>query len=205
MRIIAPRDINYDGMIIISIIGIFINFAAAYITHGGKSLNQKAVSLHMLEDVLGWLVVLLGAIAMRFTDISIIDPIMSLAVAVFILINAIKALKESLNILLENAPENISLCNVKSELLSINGIIDVYHIHIWSIDGEINCATMHIITDDNQSEIKSQAKEKLNNLGIVHTTLEFETDGENSTQKCCLIENSMHTQHKCNNKAHNAK
>ncbi len=201
-RIINPSTINYDGMIIISIIGISVNFAAAYITHGGKTLNQRAVNLHMFEDVLGWIVVLIGAIAMRFSDISIIDPIMSFSVAIFVILNAIKTLKESLNIFLDKTPDGISISNIKSELLSIKGIIDVYHIHVWSVDGENNCATMHIITNEEPSIIKRNAKEKLNSLGIIHTTFELESNGENSTQKCCLIENSTHTQHRCNNKSH---
>ena len=92
-RIINPSQINYDGMIVIGFAGIIVNLTAAHFTHDGESLNQKAVNLHMLEDVLGWAVVLVGAVIMKFTDISVIDPILSLAVAVFILINATKNLK----------------------------------------------------------------------------------------------------------------
>ncbi|MBR5246131.1 MAG: cation transporter, partial [Clostridia bacterium] len=79
MRIFNPVEINYNGMIIFAVVGAVVNFIAAYFTKDGDSLNQKAVNLHMLEDVLGWIVVLIGAIIMRFTDISIIDPIMSIA------------------------------------------------------------------------------------------------------------------------------
>ena len=80
-------------MIIFAIIGIILNFLAAFFTKEGDSINQKSVNLHMLEDVLGWIVVLVGSIIMNFTDIKIIDPIMSIGVALFILINAIKNLK----------------------------------------------------------------------------------------------------------------
>jgi cobalt-zinc-cadmium efflux system protein len=93
IRIFNPVEINYNGMIAFAVIGALVNFFAAYFTREGDSLNQKAVNLHMLEDVLGWIVVLFGAIIMRFTDISIIDPLMSMGVAVFIFINAIKNLK----------------------------------------------------------------------------------------------------------------
>ena len=77
-RIINPVEVNYNGMIIIAIIGVLLNFIAAYVTREGDSINQKAVNLHMLEDVLGWVVVLIGAIVMNFTDIRIIDSIMSI-------------------------------------------------------------------------------------------------------------------------------
>lgn len=97
-RIFHPVSINYNGMLIFAMIGLFINFCAAYFTHGGESLNQKAVNLHMLEDVLGWAVVLIGALVMRFTDFSLIDPILSIGVALFILIHAIGNLKEGLRL-----------------------------------------------------------------------------------------------------------
>ena len=93
-RLIDPTQINYDGMIVFAIVGVCVNLCAAYFTREGDSLNQKAVNLHMLEDVLGWLVVLVGAVVMRFTDFSLLDPIMSIGVSAFILINAIRNLKE---------------------------------------------------------------------------------------------------------------
>ena len=93
-RLIDPTQINYDGMIVFAIVGVCVNLCAAYFTREGDSLNQKAVNLHMLEDVLGWIVVLVGAIVMRFTDFALLDPIMSIGVSAFILINALRNLKE---------------------------------------------------------------------------------------------------------------
>ena len=96
-RIINPEEINYNGMIIFAVFGVIINLFAAYFTKDGDSINQRAVNLHMLEDVLGWIVVLVGAILMKFTDIRIIDSIMSIGVALFILVNSFKNLKEILD------------------------------------------------------------------------------------------------------------
>ena len=93
-RLIDPAKINYDGMIVFAIVGVCVNLCAAFVTREGDSLNQKAVNLHMLEDVLGWIVVLVGAIVMRFTDFALLDPIMSIGVSLFILINALRNLKE---------------------------------------------------------------------------------------------------------------
>lgn len=93
-RLFAPTEIHYEGMIVFAIVGVCVNLCAAFVTREGDSLNQKAVNLHMLEDVLGWIVVLVGAIVMRFTDFSLLDPIMSIGVSAFILINAIRNLKE---------------------------------------------------------------------------------------------------------------
>ncbi|MBQ4559246.1 MAG: cation transporter [Tyzzerella sp.] len=93
-RLMEPAKINYDGMIVFAIVGVCVNLCAAFVTREGDSLNQKAVNLHMLEDVLGWIVVLVGAVVMRFTDFILLDPIMSIGVSAFILINAIRNLIE---------------------------------------------------------------------------------------------------------------
>ena len=113
-RIINPVDINYNGMIIFAVVGVIVNFLAAYFTRHGDTLNQRAVNLHMLEDVLGWAVVLIGAIVMRFTDFKIIDPILSIAVSIYIFIHAFSHLKEALDLFLEKIPENISVDEIKA-------------------------------------------------------------------------------------------
>ena len=81
VRMIEPAEIHYDGMILFAVIGVFVNAGAAFFTREGGSLNQKAVNLHMLEDVLGWAVVLVGALIMRFTDLAVLDPLLSMATA----------------------------------------------------------------------------------------------------------------------------
>ena len=156
-RIITPVEVNYNGMIILAILGVIINFLAAYFTKEGDSLNQKSVNLHMLEDVLGWIVVLIGAIIMRFTYISMIDPLLSIFVAVFILKHAIDNFKLILDLFLEKTPNNINIDELKTHILKIKGIKNVHHIHIWSIDGYNNYATMHIVS--NYKNVKEKVKE----------------------------------------------
>ena len=115
-RLFNPVEVNYSGMIIFAIVGVVLNFIAAYVTKDGDSINQKSVNLHMLEDTLGWVVVLIGAIIMRFTDISIIDPIMSIGVAIFILIHSIKNLKKVLDLFLEKTPDNVNINELKKHI-----------------------------------------------------------------------------------------
>ena len=187
-RIINPRIINYDGMIIFAIFGVVINFMAAYFTKEGDSVNQKAVNLHMLEDVLGWVVVLIGSILMKFTDISIIDSIMSICIAIFILINAFKNLKNILYLFLEKTPKNISIKNLKNDLLKIKDVVDVHHVHVWSMDGISNYATMHVVTrSDNQKMLKNKIKKDLKKIGIIHTTVEIECMEEKCNEKSCNV------------------
>ena len=112
-RIINPVEINHDGMIIFAIFGVIVNFLAAYFTKEGDSLNQKAVNLHMLEDVLGWAVVLIGAIVIKFTQINLIDAIMSIGVAIFILVNALKSFKVIVDLFLEKIPSGVNIDEIK--------------------------------------------------------------------------------------------
>lgn len=187
-RIINPVSVNYNGMLFIAIFGMIINFIAAYSTREGNSLNQKSVNLHMLEDVLGWVVVFIGAIIMRFTDISIIDPILSIIVAIFILINVIKNLKSIIDLFLEKIPIGIDIENIKTSILNIKGIEDVHHIHIWSIDGSNNYATMHIIVTKSDSSIKEKVRNILKDFNISHVTIELETASEQCQDKHCHIQ-----------------
>ncbi len=183
-KILNPTHINYNGMIIFAVIGAVVNFVAAYVTHGSDSLNEKAVNLHMLEDVLGWVAVLIGAVIMKFTDISILDPLLSIGVAIFILINAIKNLIEVLNIFLQKNPVDIE--EIKKELMEIEGVLDAHHIHISSLDGNQNIATLHIVARGDFKEIKHKVKHKMEHLGIFHTTVEMETEDECCDDTFCM-------------------
>ena len=187
-KIIEPTEINYNGMIVFAVIGVCVNFFAAYFTREGDSLNQKAVNLHMLEDVLGWAVVLIGAIVMRFTDFALIDPIMSIGVAVFIFISAIKNLREAVDLFLEKTPHGIQVNEIKKHIMELDGVIDVHHIHIWSMDGHNNYATMHVITNSDGHEIKEQIRKELIEHGIGHATLELEAENEHCHEESCQIE-----------------
>ena len=194
-RILNPSEINYDGMIVLAIIGVIVNTIAAYFTHDDSSLNQKAVNLHMIEDVLGWVVVLAGAIVMKFTDFTLIDPILSIGVALFILINAVKNLKEATNIFLVRTPKEINIKELKEDILSINDVSDVHHIHVWSMDGHNNYATMHIVTNSDFHETKNIVRKTLEKHGIGHSTLEIETENEICNDKHCHIKHVCQHHH----------
>lgn len=192
-RIITPTPIHYDGMIVFAIVGVCVNLAAAFVTRDGDSLNQKAVNLHMLEDVLGWIVVLIGGIVMRFTDFSILDPIMSIAIAVFILVNAAKNLRKAADLFLEKTPLNVG--EIKEHLCHIPGVLDVHHIHIWSTDGRTNYATMHVVASGDSADIKRAVREELAEHGIRHATLELESEDEHCAARTCVTQHSYDCGH----------
>ncbi len=187
-RLINPVLINYNGMLILAVVGLTINLLATYFTHGGHSINQKAVNLHMLEDVLGWVVILIGAIVMRFTNWYVLDPILSICVAVFILFNAIKNLKEILDIFLIKKPKEISLHELKERILSIDGVMDVHHFHVWTTDGEKVYATLHVVVTEYDARIKTAVKEEMQQHGAFHTTVEMERFDEHCHEKNCVVE-----------------
>ena len=187
-RLAAPPELNYDGMIVFALAGVAVNGAAAWFTRGGDSLNRRAVSLHMLEDVLGWAAVLAGALVMRWTDFSLIDPILSIAVAGFILVHALRNLKEAADVLLEKVPHGVDADALQAHLRKLEGVLDIHHLHIWSLDGQRHCATMHIVTDGVPHTVKETVREELREHGIGHAVLELETEGEPCSAEICLPE-----------------
>lgn len=193
-RIIHPVAINYDGMLLFAIFGVIVNFFAAYFTREGNSLNQKAVNLHMLEDVLGWVAVLLGAVIMRFTNWSILDPILSIGVAIFILIHALKNFQEIINLFLEKTPPDINIDQLKQHLLKIKGVGDIHHIHVWSLDGVNNFATLHAVANNSQT-LKNQIRAELKEHGITHVTIELETEKENCCEHECVLQTENPSSH----------
>ena len=194
-RLINPKPINYDGMIIFALFGVIINFIAAYTTSKGESLNQKAVNLHMLEDVLGWVIVLLASIIIKETSLVIIDPIMSIIVSIFIIVNSTRNLKTILDLFLEKIPNNINIDNLKKELLKIEDVKDIHHIHIWSLDGVNNYATMHIVINKDNKDIKNNVRKKLKDYNINHVTIEIEHLDERCKEVSCHIDNTKETSH----------
>lgn len=195
-RLINPVDVNYNGMLVFAVIGVILNFLAAHVTREGDSINQRSVNLHMLEDVLGWIVVLAGAIIMNFTDIKIIDPIMSIGVSTFILFHSLKNLKRVLDIFLEKTPKDVDIDELKKHLLKIGGVDDIHHIHVWSIDGYNNYATMHIVTKAKDiKKVKKEIREELEEHNICHAILETEDEVCEDTECNVELHNDVHHHH----------
>ncbi len=181
-RLANPQEINHDAMIGFAIVGVIVNFIAVMITNRKENTNQRAVNLHMLEDVMGWFAVLVGAIVIRFTGLTIIDPILSICVASFIFASAIKNLKPISMIFMEATPDTISISEIKKHLKEIEGVTNIHHIHLWSADEQHVYATMHVEIEsyNESSRIKSEIREELKEHGVSHVVIETEL----STEEC---------------------
>ena len=185
VRLLQPARIHYDGMILFAVVGVCVNLCAAFFTREGDSVNQRAVNLHMLEDVLGWAVVLAGAVFMRFTDLAFVDPLMSIGVSVFILVHAVRNLAQILGLILMKAPEGLGADALTALVLQVEGVQEVHHVHIWSMDGKNHCATMHIVTAEDDHRVKDAIRHHLEAQGICHVTLETELPTEHCHERSC--------------------
>lgn len=182
-RILEPEHSDAQGMMIFAIIGVLVNGYAAYKLSSGKSMNEKVVSWHLMEDVLGWVAVLIVAIVLYFKDIHYLDPALSLLITLYILYNVFKRLKETLFIFLQGVPSDINLDEIKNGLLNLEKVKSIHHTHIWSLEGEHHVFTSHVILKnidkfDQVIEVKTAIKEHLDEYNFEHYTIETELDSE---------------------------
>ena len=179
-RFLNPEMVNAFGMVGFAVVGIIFNGVGFFLLKRGKSLNEKVLSWHLLEDVLGWVGVFIGGIIIYFWKFYLIDPIITVALTAFILYNVIKNLREAIRILLEGVPKHINLEVVKQDIQAVKGVLGIHDIHIWSLEGETDVFTAHVVLDD--ETLKEQAeqtretiKETLLKHHIEHSTIELES------------------------------
>jgi cobalt-zinc-cadmium efflux system protein len=182
-RFFSPESVNAFGMVGFAVVGIAFNGAGYFLLKRGESINEKVLSWHLLEDVLGWIGILVGGIVIYFWKFYLIDPIITVALTVFILYNVARNLREAISILLEGVPKHINLEAVKQDIKSIKGVLDLHDIHIWSLEGETDVFSAHVVVDDETLEKQSVQtrqiiKETLEKQHIEHSTIELEGKGQ---------------------------
>ncbi|MBP8945002.1 MAG: cation transporter [Paludibacteraceae bacterium] len=192
-RLIHPEQPYVKGMFFFAIVGILVNGSALLQLKKGDSLNEKVVSLHMLEDVLGWAAILIGTIIMYFWKVPVVDAVLSIIIAVFILYNVLKNLRKSLHIILQGIPYEVDSEVINQYLLSQEEVESVHDLHIWSIDGTYNILTVHIVLKQSTpmskiALLKKKYRSGLTSLGIEHATIEFETSEEHCSMEQCVSE-----------------
>lgn len=192
-RLLDPQPVQASGMIGLAVLGIAVNGFAAWRASRGSSLNEGIVSWHLLEDVLGWIAVLIGSIAMKIWDVPIIDPILSILISIFILINVIRNLSSVAKVFMQRTPEGFDTEIFSEKALAVDGVKDVHHTHSWTLDGEAHVLTTHLVMGNQSSrEAVVEAKKKvvalLSDFEFQHITIEVELEDE----ECCLTEESEH-------------
>jgi len=179
-KLFNPEPVDGFGMVGIAVIGVIFNGVGFFLLKKGESLNEKVLSWHLLEDVLGWAGILVSGVIIYFWKFYLLDPIMTIGLISFILYNVTKSFRETINILLQGVPKHINLEAVKKDVKAINGVMGIHDIHIWSLEGETDVLTAHVILDDETlkkqpEQTKQTIKETLKKHHIEHSTIEIES------------------------------
>lgn len=182
-RLYNPEMPVTEGMIGLAILGILVNGFAAYKLHGGHSMNEKVLNWHLIEDAMGWVAVLVVAIVLHFVEWPILDPILSIGFTLFILINVVKYVVQTMSLFLQGVPDVSTRKAISQALLSMEHVEELHHLHFWSLDGEQHILTVHIVINcsiDNQKlrQLKAEVHNRLAPFSLAHTTVEFELPGE---------------------------
>lgn len=187
-RLFSPEPVHAGGMILLAIFGVVVNLVAFFRLSKGMSANEKVLSWHLLEDVIGWAAVLVGAIIIYFTDFYLIDPVLTVGYTLFILWGVYGGLKNVINILMQGTPAEVDIEKIKQEILNINEVQSVHDIHVWSLDGEHNVLTCHIVLDNctvaETKKVKESIEEHMKSFSVSHTTIECEIQGECVGKDC---------------------
>lgn len=187
-RLLAPEPTHAAGMIGFAVLGVAINGYAAWRLHGGDTLNSKVASWHLIEDCLGWAAVLVVGVVLLFTDLFILDPILSVLVTAFVLYNVQKNLRRTGSLFLQAVPEGVEALAVEERLLSVDGVRECHSTHLWSLDGEKHVLSTHLVLDEDVDveavrRIKQRSRERLHDFGFEHITLEIEFGREDCSMQ----------------------
>ena len=177
-----PGTPHATGMLLLAVIGIAFNGFAASRLHGGHSLSERAMYFHLLEDVLGWVAVLVGALVLMLTGWALIDPLLSICISLYILYNAVRTLRSGTDILMQATPAGLDENAVRERLLQIANVTDVHDQHAWTLDGNYTVLTLHITAtgadEAGMLRVKQEARNALHGMGVHHATIELEMPGE---------------------------
>ena len=183
-KLLNPQPVNDEGILWLGIIAVSINLLASLVVRKGKTKNESILSLHFLEDTLGWLAVILMAIILKFTDWYILDPLLSLVISIFILTKAIPRFWSALKIFLDAVPEGVETGDLEKDLESLTNVKSVNQLSIWSMDGLENNAIIHLCLEDweQMMETKNQVRQLLEERGIQNITIEVDASQSNHAQ-----------------------
>lgn len=177
-RILEPKMPKIEWMIGIAILGIALNGFAVWKMKSGKSLNQKVITIHLLEDTLGWIAVLIASIVMLFVDLPILDPILAIVITIAVLIVVVKKLVESLKIFLQRVPKGINTALLEQKILCLDGVEKVEHFHIWGLNEQKVVVSMHVKVHNlrsvaEQNDLKEKIKRIFNGIDTEHITIDM--------------------------------
>ena len=199
-KLLNPQPVNDEGVLWLGIIAVSINVLASLVVRKGKTKNESILSLHFLEDTLGWLAVILMAIILRFTDWYILDPLLSLVISIFILTKAIPRFWSALKIFLDAVPEGVDIQKIKTDLAELDHVASINQLNLWTMDGLEKNAIVHVCLKEmeHMETCKESIRIFLKDCGFQNITIEVDVDLESHQahkRKVCDLERSYEHQH----------
>ena len=185
-KLFAPEKVNYDGMLVLGIVAIVVNTAASRVVSHGYSHNESILSLHFLEDILGWLAVIGVSIILRFTDWYFLDPLLSLVIAGFILSKALPKFWENIQIFLDHVPSDVDLSQLYQEIAALENVRAITQLNVWTTDGLEKYAMLHICLENPNLLAETQAvlRQKLLAYGIAKVTIQTDESLQEHQEYC---------------------
>lgn len=179
----TPHILRPEIMLPLSILGVIFNGWAYFSLKHGHSHNEKAVSLHMLEDLLGWVAVGIVSLSLFFVNWTWLDPLLAVGIALFTLYNAIRNIAASTRVFLQANPKDFDLESYFEKVKSLPGVVATHDIHVWSLDGHQHVISYHLQCDpqfsfDQITNIKDKCRSLLKGYGHFHCTIETETNAQ---------------------------
>lgn len=177
------------GMLGLAVLGVGVNGLAWFRLSKGKTRNEKMLSWHLIEDLLGWVAVLIGSIAILITGWGWIDPALATGIALFIGFNVLRNLHESLLLFLQKVPDGFDVERFSEEIKGIPGVVEAHDIHAWTLDGERNVLSMHLKTEGSLpaypaiKALKQEVSHRLERWGDFHLTMEIEPEEESCAEE----------------------
>ena len=185
-KLFAPEKVNYDGMLVLGIVAIVVNTAASRVISHGHSHNESILSLHFLEDILGWIAVIVVSLILRFTDWYFLDPLLSLVIAGFILSQALPKFWENIQIFLDHVPSDVDLGQLYQEIAALENVRAITQLNVWTTDGLEKFAMLHICLENPNllAETQASLRQKLLAHGIAKVTIQTDESLQEHQEYC---------------------
>ena len=185
-KLFAPERVNYDGMLVLGIVAIVVNTAASRVVSHGHSHNESILSLHFLEDILGWIAVVVVSLILRFTDWYFLDPLLSLVIAGFILSKALPKFWENIQIFLDHVPSDVDLSQLYQEIAVLENVRAITQLNVWTTDGLEKYAMLHICLENPNLLAETQVvlRQKLLAYGISKVTIQTDENLQEHQEYC---------------------
>ena len=185
-KLFAPEKVNYDGMLVLGIFAIVVNTAASRVVSHGHSHNESILSLHFLEDILGWIAVIVVSLILRFTDWYFLDPLLSLIIAGFILSQALPKFWENIQIFLDHVPSDVDLGQLYQEIAALENVRAITQLNVWTTDGLEKFAMLHICLENPNllAETQASLRQKLLAHGIAKVTIQTDESLQEHQEYC---------------------